>query len=345
MLSQRHFYFKLLRKYVILFGNIFNDIHLIRYDKTGKEVSKIKVPIAFGPKEKYVVRFEQSPDFFRDVQIVLPRMSFEYKNFTYDAARKQNALLRSAKGADVSRLSSQYMGVPYDIDFELNIYARNTDDGNQIIEQILPHFNPDYTVTIEPVTELGFLKDIPIVLNSISPVTEYEGNFDSVRYVTWTLSFTVKGYFFGPISTPKIIRKSIANIFNDPSLVTGYVIRMNLGDGSGAFKEGDIIYQGDTFENATAYATIINWRPTDKKLLVSGAQGQFKAGETIRAGETNANYLISSFDVTPVKLAEIVVEPDPIDANPGDDFGYTTTITEWPDTENLEPPAEEENDD
>ena len=333
MLDNTHFYFKLMRKYVIIFGNMFNNITLKRTTTNSTEVHRIKVPIIYGPKDKFVTRLQSDPDLLRDVQTTLPRMSYEITSIAMDMTRRQNSLLRVAKGDSAARVTSQYMGVPYDITFELNIYAKNVDDGLQIVEQIWPYFGPDYTVTTNPIPELGFLKDTPIILNSSTQNVEYEVARDEVRYVYWTLNFTVKGYFFGPASTPKIIRKVIANIWNDPSLVTGYTIKINTANGNnGFFKSGDTIYQGDKYDTATAYGTVIDWGPDSNKLIISGSQGNFTVNSTIRAVSTNARYEIESFDATPIKLANIVVEPDPLTAQPGDDFGFTTTITEWPNT-------------
>jgi hypothetical protein len=228
------------------------------------------------------------------------------------------------------------MAVPYNFMFEVNLYAKTIDDGNHIIEQILPYFNPDYTVTVTPIAELSLLKDIPIVLTSVNQNIQYEGNFDQVRYVYWTMTFTLKGFLFGPISTPKIIRKSIANIFNDPSLVAGYVIRMNMNNGNnGTFKIADTVYQGSNYQTANAYGTVIAWDPNQDKLIIGGAQGQFSVNNTIRAMNTNAAYRLESFDATPLKLATVTVEPDPITAEPDDDFGYTVTISEWPANSNT----------
>ncbi len=335
MLSDQTFYYKLLRKYVTLFGNMFNNIHVIRRAiDTDVEIEKIKVPITYAPKEKYVTRLASDPDLLKSTQITLPRISYQMSGISYDKARKQNSLIRTAAASTTSRATSQFMGVPYDIDFDLFIYARNIDDGNQIIEQILPYFTPDYTVTINPVPAVGFMKDIPIIMNSIADNTTYEGNFDSIRYVYWTLKFTVKGYFYGPISTPKIIRKSIANIFNDPSLVLGNIIKMNLSNSANTtFIEGDTVYQGSNYNTATAYGIVYSWSPTTERLVVTGAQGNFKANTSIRSSSSNANCVIQSFDTAPVKLVNITVEPDPIDADIDDDFGYTTTIREYPDTE------------
>jgi hypothetical protein len=136
------------------------------------------------------------------------------------------------------------MGVPYDLEFELNLYTRNIDDGTQIIEQILPYFNPDYTVTVNVIPEIGFLKDIPIILNTVTTSVEHEGNFDAVRFVTWRLTFSMKANYYGPISTPKIIREVNTNIYNDPSLKAGNIIRINTDSGNnGTYKIDDYVFR------------------------------------------------------------------------------------------------------
>lgn len=327
-----HFYHKLTRKYVVLFGTMFNNITIVRRNTdTGAEIERMKVPITYSPKEKYISRLRADPDLQRQIQIRLPRLSFELTGLAYDASRKQNSIMKVAKSNTAESGKSSYMNVPYDLTFELNLYARNIDDGTQIIEQILPYFVPDYTVTIDPVSSLGVLRDIPITLNSVQYNIEHEGNFDAVRFITWTLNFTMKVDYFGPVTNPKIIRKVIANIFNDPTLQAGYVTRINLNAGnSGKYYVDDIAYQGDSYESANAYGVVAGWSANTGKLTLTGVQGQFKIDNTIRALSSNARYQLDSFDVSPLKLAKITIEPDPIDAEPGDDYGFTTEILEWP---------------
>jgi hypothetical protein len=312
---------------------MFNNITLVKTNKdSGAEIERMKIPITYAPKEKYISRLRSDPDLQRQIQIRLPRLSFELTGMSYDAARKQNSVLKVAKSNSSTSGKSSYMHVPYDLTFELNLYARNIDDGTQIIEQILPYFTPDYTVTINPVNSLGVLKDIPITLDSVQYNIEHEGNFDAIRFITWTLSFTMKVDFFGPVSNPKIIRKVIANIFNDPSLQAGYITRINMASGnSGKYYVDDIAYQGDSYEAANAYGIILSWSANTGKLALGGVQGQFKVDNTIRALSSNAAYQLDSFDIAPLKLSKITIEPDPIDAEPGDDYGYTTEILEWPD--------------
>jgi len=331
MLSNAYFYHKLTRKYVIAFGNMFNNITMKRLSSSGNEIERMKVPIVYGPKDKYHTRLRMDPDLNRPVQVVLPRMSFELKGITYDSVRKQNSLLRISKESNPIRAKSQYMGVPYNLNFELQIYARNVDDGTHIVEQILPYFNPDYTVSADLIPEIGFIRDIPISLNSVSNDIQYEGNFESVRYVYWTLSFTMRVDYYGAISEPKIIRKVFANIYEDPSVQAGHIIRINTSAGnSGDYLVGDIAYQGNDYQTATAFGTIYAWSNSTGKLVITGAQGQFVAGQNVKSASSNASYNLSSFETTPLKLVEIKIEPDPIDAQPGDDYGFSTTISEWP---------------
>ncbi len=336
MLGNSPFYHQLTRKAVVLFGRLFDDITLVRKnDQTGEETNRFLVPIIYSPKEKMVTRIFSDPDLLRQVQTILPRMGFEITGVTYDASRKQNSLLRGAKSNTTTHVTSMYMGVPYDINFQLNIYTRNIDDGTQIVEQILPFFNPDFTVTTNMIPDLGFAKDVPITLNNVSNDIQYEGDFDSVRYVNWTLNFTMKMYYYGPISYPKIIRTVYANLWDDPKLASGYYAKINTANANGHFKVSDIVYQGKDYKTANAYGTVINYVPEINKLVLGAIQGQFKVNNTIRAVSTNGICQIDSFDNTPAKWAQITITPDPANAAPTDDYGYTINMTEWPDTDNT----------
>lgn len=338
MLSNAHFYYRLTRKYSTLFSDMFNNITVKHSDVNSVEVRRIKVPISWGPKDKYVVRLQTDPDLLRDNAITLPRMSYDIKGWSYDPSRKQISLLRVAHGDTATRVQSVYMAVPYNLDFELSIYTKTIDDGLQITEQILPYFNPDYTRTITPIPELSFLKDIPIILNSITQNIDYEGNFDKERYCMWTLQFTMQCYYFGPITTPKIIRKSIANIFNDPSLVAGYITRINTdlpANSNTYFAISDTVYQGSDYQTATAFGQVLDWDSSNRRLMLGGVQGNFMIDNTIRAQSTNASCNIASFDASPLKLTQIVVQPDPIDATPESEYGYQVSISEFPNIANT----------
>lgn len=334
MLSNPPFYHHLTRKAVVLFGRLFDDITLVRRnDQTGEETNRFLVPIVYSPKEKMVTRIFSDPDLLRSIGTILPRMGFEITGITYDATRKQNSLLKAAKSNTQTHVTASYMGVPYDINFQLNIYARNIDDGTQIVEQILPFFNPDFTVTTNMIPDLGMMKDVPVILNNVSNDIQYEGDFDTVRYVNWTLNFTMKMYYYGPISYPKIIRTVYTNIWADPSINAGYITRINTSNANGVFKVNDIVFQGNTYKTASATGIVVKFSKELNQLVIGATQGSFKVNNTIHAVSTNGVCTLESFYAKPLKYAQITIRPNPIDAQPTDDYGYTTDIIEWPQTE------------
>ena len=168
MLGQQ-FYHETIRKIVISFGTMFNDIQLVRKDNSGAIIQTMKVPLAYGPREKFLVRLREDADLTKQVAITLPRIGFEIKNLAYDATRKMSRVQRfkKVKGANTKQLDTQYMPVPYNLEFELYIMAKQSDDSLQIVEQILPYFQPDYALTINDMSDMGITRDVPIVLNSI----------------------------------------------------------------------------------------------------------------------------------------------------------------------------------
>ena len=198
MLGQ-YYYHEILRKTIIAFGTIFNDIHIRHRDGAGKETSDMRVPLAYGPMQKFLARLEQQPDLNRAVQITLPRMSFETTNIAYDPTRK-GGITQTFKATDGKNLRKVFMPVPYNLGFELNILVKLNDDALQIIEQILPYFQPSFNVTVDLIGVIGEKRDIPIVLDNISFQDDYEGDFATRRALIYTLNFTAKTYLFGPVS-------------------------------------------------------------------------------------------------------------------------------------------------
>jgi T4-like virus Myoviridae tail sheath stabiliser len=218
----QQFYFQTIRKYVALFGTLFNDIHIARTNKSGQVSQYIKVPITYSAKEKMLARLQQDPNIDRpSATITMPVMSFEMTSISYDADRKLNTIGRSAFKDTVNgtnKLRYQYNPVAYNIGFRLYIMVKNAEDGTKIVEQILPYFTPDFTTTIMLIPEINEKKDIPVILNSISQQDEYEGNFTERRHLTWTLDFTLKGYIYGPVKKTAVI-KYANNVFYTPSVV------------------------------------------------------------------------------------------------------------------------------
>jgi hypothetical protein len=198
-----YFYHEILRRTVVSFGSLFNNISIKHSDNNGNVTSVVKVPLAYGPTQKFLARLEQSPNLNKPVQITLPRMSFELMGISYDSARKSTTTqtFLTSSSTDKKQEKKAYLPVPYNLDFELSIMTKLNDDMLQIVEQILPYFQPAYTITVDLVNEIGEKRDIPVVLNSITMTDDYEGDFSTRRALIYTLRFTAKTYLFGPISS------------------------------------------------------------------------------------------------------------------------------------------------
>ena len=204
-----YYYHEILRKTVISFGTLFNDIHIRHKDNKGKEISDMKVALAYGPMQKFLARIEQQPELNKATQITLPRMSFEMTNITYDATRKAG-ITQTFKASDGTNLRKVFMPVPYNVGFELNVLVKLNDDGLQIIEQILPYFQPAFNLSVDLVSVIGEKRDISVVLDNISFQDDYEGDFATRRALIYTLNFTAKTYLFGPVAdTPEGIIKKV----------------------------------------------------------------------------------------------------------------------------------------
>ena len=216
-----HFYHKRVRTAVSVFGSLFNNIHVIRQNKAGGVISQIKVPLAYAQRRQFLSRIEemeQGQDAERKVAIKLPRMSFEITNMVYDAARqlpKMNAFTSAVNNSVVNR-QKLYSATPYIVSFQLNVYAKNQDDALQIVEQILPYFTPQYTVTVKPFTDIPtLLEDVPISLGSVVMQDNFEGALGDRRTIVYSLDFDMKILLHGPLSDDgqKIIRDVRTNYF------------------------------------------------------------------------------------------------------------------------------------
>lgn len=212
-----YFYHQRIKKSVALFGTIFNNIFVLRKNSSGNVLSQVKVPLAYAPKEKYLERIRTNPDLRENSNIALklPRMSFEITSFQYDTTRKLPKLNNFNK--DISTTIRQrykvYQPVPYIMSFQLNIYAKNQDDALQIVEQILPYFNPQYSITIKPIEEDPTIKeDVPITIQSVSFSDDFEGSLENRRTIIYTIDFVMTTNFYGPLRKSNIIRKATTDI-------------------------------------------------------------------------------------------------------------------------------------
>lgn len=206
-----YFYHEILRRTVISFGSLFNNIQIQHKDSSGNIKSVIKVPLAYGPTQKFLARLEQSPNLNKPVQITLPRMSFEFVGLNYDGTRKvttTQTFITSIAGVGTD-VRKAYMPVPYNMAFELSIYTKLNDDMLQIVEQILPYFQPSYNLSVDLVETIGEKRDIPVVIENISIQDDYEGDFTTRRSLIYTIRFTAKTYLFGPISSSSSTSKDL----------------------------------------------------------------------------------------------------------------------------------------
>ena len=219
MLGNRQFYHETIRNIIVGFGTLFNDIHVVRKNNSGVVTQSMKVPLAYGPKQKWLARLDQDAGLDSKVAITLPRMGFEIQNLTYDPARKLNRVQKFKKvktsASDSNKLDTQFMPVPYNLNIQLYVMAKNSDDALQMVEQILPYFQPDYTLTIKDMPEMGVARDIPIVLNSINYEDSYKGDYAERRAIMYTLDFTTKFYLYGPVTSSKVIKTVQVDQYTD----------------------------------------------------------------------------------------------------------------------------------
>ena len=322
------FYNRALRKYVIGFGNLFNDITLVRYNPDLTEAQRMIVPIVYAPKEDYVMRLEEDPTLGKKVQMTLPRLSFDLSGFTYDASRKLNTNVKNF--AQTSQgLISQYNPVPYNFDFNLYVYVRNIDDGAQIIEHIMSYFTPDYTIKLNLVPEMGIIKEVPVVLNSASQDIDYEGDHQrDTRLIVWTLNFTVKGFIFGKIneSGKGLITHSITSIYQQITAEDEVQFTMDADTGLGEYQIGEIVYQGYSAPTAVATGKVVLWN--NNVLTLTNINGNFVSNLPIKSASSSTAYEFTSYIPTPQKLVQIDNYVNPPSANVTDSWTANTIITE-----------------
>jgi len=231
-------YHELIRKTIVAFGTLFNDLYIYRRASTGKVNQKMKIPLAYGPKQKFLARIDQDStrgaDDVKSTALTLPRIGFELTGLTYDPSRKLNRIqkFKKVKGADTKSMTNVYIPVPYNVSFTLFTMAKNSEDALQIVEQILPMFQPDYTVSLNVMPSLDIVRDVPIILNDVTYEDSYDGTFTDRRVLMYTLSFTAKMYLYGPVTSTKVIKQVQVDQYTNTSTATAkreqrYVVTPN----------------------------------------------------------------------------------------------------------------------
>ena len=302
-----YFYHQTSRKMVVAFGSLFNNIEVRRTDSNDAVTEVVKIPLSYGPKDKMLVRISQDPSLNPKVALTVPRMGFELTSMTYDGARKLNTMGRNVKKGTTG-LKKQFNPVPYNWDFSLYVFVKNAEDGTQILEQILPFFTPDFTVTMTLISGMTVKMDIPLVLNSVTSEDSYEGDFASRRSIIWTLSFLMKGFLYPSVT-------------DNAKVITSSVVDTHLMSAATA---ADPIYI--VAEDSTPYAR--NYMILDKheiddatriRMLSEVSEDASSAGQTV---------------------SRTTVEPTSTGALTDEDFGFSETFEFFPQGKTYDPVAE-----
>src|SRR6056300_684929 len=225
MFKGKTFYNEHIRKAIIAFGTVFNNINIERKNGDGDIIQTLRVPLAYSTKQKFLSRIEQIPtvESRGEVAIVLPRMGFEITSLQYDAQRKISPIQVHKKAtSSATSVAKTFVSTPYDLSLSLFIFAKNQEDGLRIIEQILPYFNPDFNITVNDLPQMGIKRDIKITLESVSYEDQYEGDYNTRQSIVWTLNFAMKLNYYGFVSNQGLIKKAIATTWQSPLLTGEY---------------------------------------------------------------------------------------------------------------------------
>ena len=306
------FYHQTIRKYVAAFGTLFNDINIERKNSSGTVVERVKVPLAYGPRQKWILALSDTTDQRRVLAARLPRIGFSLTGVSYDSVRKLNTVIRNvaANTASTGSVLSQYNPVPYNFDFELFILVNNAEDGTQILEQILPYFTPEFTVTINTIPDMGIKADVPIVLNSASQSDEYEGELATRRTIIWTLSFLLKGFVYPDVKSGTLI-KSIEVNFRIPGS----------GDSDVQELEQEFIVL-ETTKDALATSDYILLETGNYERIMSEKSSQDIGDATVKSRYT--------------------VVPSPNTAQADSDYGFSETFEFFDNPKNFDPETGED---
>ena len=302
-----YFYHQTSRKMVVAFGSLFNNIEVRRTDSSDAVTEVIKIPLSYGPKDKMLVRISQDPSLNPNVALTVPRMGFELTSMTYDGARKLNTMGRNVKKGTTG-LKKQYNPVPYNWDFSLYVFVKNAEDGTQILEQILPFFTPDFTVTMTLISGMTVKMDIPLVLNSVTSEDSYEGDFATRRSIIWTLSFLMKGFLYPSVTdNAKVITSSTVDTHLMSAATAADPIYI-VAEDSTPYSQNYMILNKHEIDDATRI-----------RILSEASEDASSAGQTV---------------------SRTTVEPTSTGALTDDDFGFSETFEFFPQGKTYDPVAE-----
>ncbi len=306
------YYHQTIRKYVAVFGTLFNDINVVRRDASDVIKEQIKVPIAYSPRDRWILRLRRARGVSgtdEAVAMSLPRMGFDLTGITYDGTRKLNTMgqVYSANtAAGTSTLMKQYNPVPYNFDFSLYSMVSNAEDGAQIFEQIVPFFTPEFTVTVNLIPSMNIAPDVTMVLGGVQIEDNYQGDFSTTREIIWTLNFTMKGYVYPDVKTGSVVKTVIVNL------------RM---PGDSEVSEPEYIILEDSTTFSTNY------------LILNADAGSPDATGTMRILNESSSESVGAAGIK----SRYTVTPGPSDATANDDFGFTETTEYFNDNIDNDP--------
>ena len=328
-------YHSIIRKTVVAFGTLFNNIEIHKDDEV------MKVPLAYGPKQKFLARLDQNPDpTNKRVQITLPRISFEINGIDYDSSRKVSPTQKIKVAKDTDENKNVFMPVPYNVGFELAIISKNQEDGLQILEQILPYFQPHYNLSVKLLPSMNEVKDVPVVLQNIDYEDDYEGDFSTRRAIIYTLQFSVKTYLYGPVTEPKVIKKAIVDYSTSAKVTAPREVRYQVTPTSLQDRDGVVV---TTLSSATD--------ADDNLIAVADASGINKFDsiyidtELFRVSKKSGNNLtvVRAYEGTTAAAhangANVFLVNDADDAllDSEDDFGFGELTSEFTDIKKRNP--------
>ena len=292
-----YFYHQTSRKMVVAFGSLFNTIEVRRTDSAGAVTEVVKIPLSYGPKDKMLTRISADPNLNPKVALTVPRMGFELTSMSYDGVRKLNTMNRNVKKGTTG-LKKQFNPVPYNWEFSLYVFVKNAEDGTQILEQILPFFTPDFTVTMTLISSMSVKHDIPLVLTSVTSEDTYEGDFATRRSIIWTLSFTMKGYLYPSITdNAKVITSSIVDTHLMSAATAADPVYI-VSEDSTSYSRNYMILNKHAIDDATRI-----------RILSEASEEASSAGQTV---------------------SRATVEPTSTGALTDEDFGFSETFEFFP---------------
>jgi len=246
---------------------------------------------------------------------------------SYDSSRKLPTTVRNFSANNATTVHAQYVPVPYNFDFSLSIYVRNTEDGTQILEQILPFFTPDFSVTVDFIPLMDPKYDMPIILNSVSNEVDYEGDMMATRLIIWNLEFTAKSHIWPPVKTGKVITVANTSLYIQTNSLLEQKVFVDFANGVGRFSDSETIRVTDK----DVYGTVSYFSNANNGILVVESLNDYLAvGDVVRGDFTGATFTIKTADKTPLKSTKITTRPKPLSAEPDDEFGFSETITNFP---------------